>query len=269
MLGLGISALLLALAAADCAPIEGSAAILDDPAIDYVILGEMHGTNEIPALFGDLVCAAAARGPVIVALEIALEDQGVFDAYLRSSGDVQARAALLRADFWVSGDGRSSVAMLALVERLRAMFRSRRILGIAATVDTSAYVPGDQTPYDRAMAAGWTRALAAHPGARLVALVGSAHAVPGRVGFGADKGFAAAASFLPRARTATLGNADTAGMAWICLGQGDCGPHSTGHGGQAWPRSIRRMPDAGGAFRWDYLYAPGTPFTASVPAVRG
>ena len=91
-----LAALLLVTAAPGCAPIEGADAILADPAIDYVILGEMHGTQETPALFGDLVCAAAARGPVIVALEVALEDQAAFDAYLNSAGDAPARAALLK-----------------------------------------------------------------------------------------------------------------------------------------------------------------------------
>ena len=262
-----ISAWLLATAAApDCVPIQGSAAILDDPAIDYVIFGEMHGTNETPALFGDLVCAAAARRPVMVALEIPSDDQPVLDAWLASSGDAEARAALFRASFWSSNDGRSSTAMLALLERLRGMFQAHRILGVAATMDISAGGGADQTPYDRAMAAGWTRALAAHPGARLLALVGSAHAVPGRVRFDDGPGFLAAASFLPRAHTVTLGNADVGGTAWVCMAMDQCGPQPAGKGSQAWLRSIRPSTDRRDAFHWDYLYAPGKPLTPASPA---
>ncbi|NYT41215.1 hypothetical protein HZY97_10640 [Sphingomonas sp. R-74633] len=264
---IGISALLLALMGApDCTPIPGSAAILDDPAVDYVILGEMHGTHETPAFFGDLVCVAAARRPVIVSLEIPRDDQPVLDAWLASSGDAAAQAALFQASFWSSNDGRSSVAMLALIERLRVMFQAKKILGVAATMDPSASAPGDQTPYERAMATGWIRARVAHPGARLVALVGNAHAVPGKVTFAKGTAFMAAASFLPRAHTATLGNADVGGTAWMCMTLDNCGPQPVGRGGQPWPRSIRRSTDQRSAFHWDYLFAPGTAFTAAGPA---
>lgn len=270
MLGLiAIAAGLLALAGpGDCAPIPGSAAILDDRAIDYVILGELHGTRETPVFFGDLVCAAAARGPLVVALEIPVEDQPALDAYLTSNGDAAARAALLKADFWTSRDGRSSVAMLALIDRLRGMFQARKILGVAATQDSAAYRPGDESAYNQAMAAAWIRALDAHPGARLLALVGNAHAVPGRVTFGDGPGFLSAASFLPRARTATLGNADVGGFAWNCSGLTDCGPQSAGRGRQAWPRSIRVSTKREGPVYWDYQFAPGTPFTVAPPARR-
>ena len=261
---IGIALLLASAGPADCVPIPGGAAILEDRAIDYVILGELHGTNETPAFFGDLVCAAAAYGPVMVALEIPIDDQPALDAYLASPGDAPARTALLKADFWDSNDGRSSVAMLALIERLRGLHQARRILGVAATMDTSASRPGDQTPYERAMAAAWTRARAAHPGARLLALVGNAHAVPGKVGQG--QGFLAAASFLPRAHTATLGNADVGGTAWMCMALDACGPQSAGPGRDAGPRAIRKSPDQGGSFHWDYRFAPGTPFTAAEPA---
>ena len=265
-----ISAWLLAVAAApDCAPIEGSTAILDDPAIDYVVFGETHGTTESPALFSDLVCAAAARGPVMVALEIQLADEPVFATWLASNGDAAARAALLRAGLWNDRmkDGRSSVAMLALAERLRRMFEAKQILGVVGTLDPAAYDPNDQTPHDRAIAANWMRARAAYPGARVLALVGSAHAVAGRVDFGGGHGFMSAASFLPREHAATLGPADAGGLAWVCQSMDDCGPHPAGTGSQAWPRSIRLSPEGRvGPLHWDYRYAPGGAFTAAAPA---
>ncbi|MDG2533255.1 hypothetical protein P6144_06325 [Sphingomonas sp. HITSZ_GF] len=251
---------------ADCAPIPGSAAILNDRTIDYIVVGEFHGTNEAPGFFGDMVCLAAARGPVMVALEIPVEDQGAVDAYLASNGDAAAREALLKANFWASRDGRSSTAMLALIERLRSMSRGRQILGVAATQPRTGSAQGDETSYNRAMAAEWMGAMAGHPGARVLALVGNAHAVPGKVQLGQGFDFLPAASFLPRKRTATLGNAEVGGAAWMCGRQANCGRQSLGEGLRSWPRSVWRSTEKGDPLYWDYLYAPGTPFTVAVPA---
>src|SRR5262245_61858050 len=99
------STLLLLLAAHGCAvvppcgpPILG----LDDVVRPgrFTLLGEQHGTREIPAFVGDAVCQAAAGGPVRLALEISRSEQPRIDAYLNSSGGPSARAALLEGPFW-------------------------------------------------------------------------------------------------------------------------------------------------------------------------
>ena len=43
------------LAAAACSPIPGDDALWSRPSLRYVIVGEMHGSAETPAIFADLV----------------------------------------------------------------------------------------------------------------------------------------------------------------------------------------------------------------------
>ncbi|MGN2246055.1 hypothetical protein ACFWZ3_05105 [Frateuria sp. GZRR35] len=86
-----------------------------------VIVGEVHGSNEVPALVGALVEQAAEERPVRLGLEMPSAMQATLDSYLRSSGGADDRANLLRASFWKGRDGRSSKAMLQLIDRVRAL----------------------------------------------------------------------------------------------------------------------------------------------------
>ncbi|HRQ63655.1 MAG TPA: hypothetical protein PKZ76_02100 [Xanthomonadaceae bacterium] len=87
------------------------------------VIGEVHGTREIPAMTGELAALLAADAPLLVALEIEEAEQVRIDAFLDSEGDAAARSALLAGDFWNRDrqDGRSSEAMFALLDRLRAL----------------------------------------------------------------------------------------------------------------------------------------------------
>ncbi len=110
------------MAAAPCTADDGVQTLFDDPAKRIVWVGEMHGAAQLPALFTDIVCAAARTGrPVVVALERGRSAQPAWDRFLASDGDAAAKADLLKADQWTAPlqDGRSSVAMLGLAERLR------------------------------------------------------------------------------------------------------------------------------------------------------
>jgi hypothetical protein len=89
-----------------------------------VILGEIHGTEEIPRFVARLACDAAIwRKPIRVGLELPVAEQPALDAFLASDGGADARAALLTTDFWHRElqDGRSSDAMLELLESLRRL----------------------------------------------------------------------------------------------------------------------------------------------------
>jgi len=78
-------------ATASCTSVSG-ADQLWQPTTRWVIVGEMHGTNETPDAFSNLICLAAATSrPVTVALEYSADDQAVIDAYLASNGNAQAR----------------------------------------------------------------------------------------------------------------------------------------------------------------------------------
>jgi len=84
-----------------------------------VVFGELHGTCEAPAFVALAAEHAAAAGPVTVALEIPDELQPAIDAFV-ASGD---RAALVATPslFWSWRDGRSGEALIALLDRVRAL----------------------------------------------------------------------------------------------------------------------------------------------------
>lgn len=89
-----------------------------------VLIGEWHGTQEIPALVGDLVAYEAKAGkPIVLALEITSVDQELVDRYMRSADHPADKAKLLAGKHWQKPihDGRDSQAMFALIERMRQL----------------------------------------------------------------------------------------------------------------------------------------------------
>lgn len=143
-----------------------------------VVLGETHGTAEIPAAFADLVCqeSAGARR-VLVGLEVWSTAQPAIDAYLESDGGTAARDALLAVEFWRREyqDGRSSAAMAGLLETLRGLRRAGRNIVVRALDDPAAR--GQQARDDR-MAANLGKAIDDLRPARTLALVGDVHSRP-------------------------------------------------------------------------------------------
>jgi hypothetical protein len=260
------AAALLALSsvAAPCTPVDGAGILLARPERRAFIFGELHGTAEIPILFADLVCQAAARSQVIVGLEMPEASQAALDAWLASDGGAAARAALLRDSFWRFTDGRSSAAMLALLGRLRALKAAGRRLSLLAFVPSVGRA-ATQTPYEQAMAGNWRRALAAAPDARLFVLVGSIHSRTATY-----RDFEPAAMHLPRAEILTFGPLPVGGSAYNCQPEG-CGPHSAGPAPSPMPpRGLIATPaEARANMAYDYLYSPGTAFTPSSPAAPG
>lgn len=96
---------LLALAAASalaCPPVPNADRLWAKPETQWILVGEMHGTAQMPALFADLVCQAAATSgrPITVALEQNAGMQPAIDAFLKSDGGPRARASFLAAPMW-------------------------------------------------------------------------------------------------------------------------------------------------------------------------
>ncbi|MFP2904793.1 hypothetical protein ACLESD_07000 [Pyxidicoccus sp. 3LFB2] len=116
----------------DCGPaIPGMEAVLKPAA--FIVLGEMHGTQEAPLFATRLACHAAAAGqPVRVGLELPVGEQPRIDAFL-ASGD-GAIEPLTSGGLWtdVMQDGRSSNAMLQALVRLRELKRAGLPLEIRA-----------------------------------------------------------------------------------------------------------------------------------------
>lgn len=270
-------ALAVALGAASCTTpgTDGSTASRVCPALPGVdeilamrdkrtiLFGEMHGTAETPALFGDFVCHAGRQGPVAVGLEIPRQEQPALDRYMASRGTAADRAALTGTRHWQGQDGRASEAMLALVERLRAMRAAGVPVRVHAFVDPGP--PADtQTPNEQRMAAQWRAALASVPRGRLVALVGNIHARRTRF-----RDFDPAAMHVPQAELFTIDAAPIGGTAWNCREAG-CGAHPLFRALAPLPRGLHPLPDAVPAeWRYDRWLSPGAPFTASPPVRRG
>lgn len=164
-----------------------------------VIVGEVHGTEETPAFVGQLVCGLLKQGrPVIVALERNGAEQEALNRYLASAGQPVDQQALLSARAWATPkaqDGRSSRAMLQLIEQVRQWRRDGQRVGVLAMQqDSHVLAPMDGTPRllmsetdmnrlseinDRSMADKVWSALAAHPGYTVVALAGNVHTALG------------------------------------------------------------------------------------------
>jgi hypothetical protein len=91
---------------------------------NVLLLGEVHGGVEGPALLTAAACAAARAGlPVTLALEVPLEEGARIERFLSSPGLQSDRQALLAGPFWTREyqDGRSSTAMLRLLDALREL----------------------------------------------------------------------------------------------------------------------------------------------------
>lgn len=90
-----------------------------------LLLGEKHGTREIPDLIEALVAAYALEGPVMLGFEIPHTELPALNAYLQSDGGRAARRRLQQTPFWKRDndqhDGRRSHDMLDLIEAMRQM----------------------------------------------------------------------------------------------------------------------------------------------------
>ena len=97
-----------------------------------LLIGELHGTYEFPALVAGIAASAATKGlGILVGLEIPRSEQGRIDRFLGSDGSPDAIASMTESPFWHRpkewDDGRSSIAMLNLLCTLRALGVGRHV----------------------------------------------------------------------------------------------------------------------------------------------
>jgi hypothetical protein len=181
-----------------------------------VLVGEIHGTAEVPALVGDLAehLAGAAR-PLRVALEIPATEQESIDDYLRSAGISGDRQRLLARAFWQRDyqDGRSSVAMLGLIERLRQLMLKADVRVVAFDIDATRV--GDDAKRETVLAQNLAAAVNAEPNARWLTLTGNLHS---RVNAGApwDEHFSFMGHRLESLAPYAIEILPVAGSAWTC-----------------------------------------------------
>ena len=243
-----------------CQPVPGADVLVAKPDVRFILLGEMHGTMEAPALFRDLVCASAAAGkrPVVVGLERSTREQAAIDAFLAADNHASATAALLAESGWGTFDGRSSQAMLALLEALRELKSKGQISEVVA-IDGARPDDVDEAREQR-MASALTTAADRHPNALVLAFTGNVHASKKLIeGFGT---YPFMAMLLPATQTISLFVADKGGEAWTQMQDG-CRPHklrSTG-GDRRGITLSERLPG------FDGTASTGLAATASSPAV--
>lgn len=118
-----------------------------------LLIGELHGTYEFPALVAGIAASAATKGlGILVGLEIPRSEQGRIDRFLGSDGSPDAIASMTESPFWHRpkewDDGRSSIAMLNLLCTLRALGVGRHVSVCAFDLPWGA--PGEALPTDLA-----------------------------------------------------------------------------------------------------------------------
>lgn len=234
------------------------------PEARFVVVGEMHGTTETPAAFAAMVCAAAEQGPVTVALELPQAMQPQLDAFL-AAPDAEAAVATLNGTTFLNlkmADGRSSTAMLAMLEAVRELKAEGR------DVAFHAFQPNRSRPrslsqnyYELDMAVGLTDALHARPEARVLVLVGNIHARKTHL---ERFDLMPATALLPAKEVVSLFVVQQGGTAWNC-GTDTCGANPMISTYDAAARGVILTPYGEGAF--DGVLALG-PVTASPPVAE-
>jgi hypothetical protein len=198
---------------AQCAPLEGAEPILSQKALHFLVIGEIHGTAETPTIFGDLVCLAAkGRNAVTIGLELPNTDQARLDQFIASEDLESARSRMLNSWSWAKGrDGRSSVAMIKLIERLRDFVRAGLVKRVIAFQPMGQLNEGQ---YEEAMAQHLLNAQK-EGGGQMLVLVGNAHARLAENKWG-RKSYWPMAHWLPKKQTATFFVSGNGGTAWNC-----------------------------------------------------
>ena len=251
---------------AECAAPAGTDALLERPE-RVLVVGDWHGTVEIPAAFLGIVCEAANQGPVTVALEMPETERTLFRNALAAPTEEAARETFLYGDFGNprSTDGRNSVAMLDMMVGFWRLKAAGRDLAVHPFMSVDSVIRGrDQAWWELEMAYGMSRALADRPDARVVVFVGDLHARKKGYERFPDVGLPAA-GHLHASDTFTLHTAVQGGESWSC--EATCGRRVNRGRHDAAPevRGIILGPVQDGAY--DGLLAVG-PTTASPPAAQ-
>lgn len=151
-----------------------------------ILLGEMHGTREAPALVGRLVAAYAADEPVLLALEIHQTERDRVRHYLDSPGSAADMSTLSASAYWriprTRNDGRRTRHVLELVEGVRTLRAQGRNVDIVL-YDPGAGTSGNSEARDLAMANGLRAALTDMPRGRLLIHTGNVHSMLERPSF--------------------------------------------------------------------------------------
>ena len=189
-----------------------------------LLFGEIHGTQELPAFFGEAVCWTSGHLPVQAGLELPPTEEGRMAAWFASAGSSADVEALTASPLWTGRlqDGRTSRAMVVLLDRLRLLMVEGR------PIEVFLFDVRDQdhlAARDRMMAEVIAARVKAHPDALTMVLAGNVHAQK-------DKGVPWDPELVPMGwyladagvRVRSLNFSAPAGSAWTCRPDGECGP---------------------------------------------
>ena len=255
-----------AAASASCAPIPGADQIWSRAGVHWVFIGELHGSNETPAAFRELVCDAIAQGKhVTVALERPTSEQAALDNILTAKiNDLSAaRESLLRLPRWKEGmDGLASEAMLRLLVSLRELRTLHPDLKVVA-FDAPYSGPPSSAARDEALGHALLSLRPEKPNDLVLILTGNLHAMQA-----SKRGYDLAAMYLPPKEILSLIVTDRGGESWSDDTAGGCGPWKGGVGDKdaKKPYGIFLDPGLAPFGKVDGVLSLGVPLTASAPA---
>jgi hypothetical protein len=251
-----------AVAFASCSAIPGADQIWKKESVRWVFVGELHGSNEAPAAFLDLVCDALAKGKhVTVALERPMSEQMALQGVLADTDLAAAKVVLLDQPEWKEGmDGRASEAMLRLLISLRELRKDRPDLAVVAfDAPFTGTSPGarDEAMGHALLSVGETKREDV-----ILVLTGNVHAMLSPI-FHYDF----AAMYLPASEVLSLEVTDRGGESWSTV-NGACGPSTGGVGDKkaGKPYGIYLDPKLAPFGKVDGVLALGVPLTSSRPA---
>ena len=243
-------------------PEEGLVRLFEET--DLLVLGELHGTHEIPAFALEAVCAALGGGrPVVLGLELGRSEQATLDAYLASPAGPDDVQRLTTGGLWeLVSDGRTGEATVTLIESARQLIAAGADLSVLYFDDVDASSAAER---DRAMAAHILEHRSEHSGATYVVLVGNVHAMT-ETGVPWDPDFEPMSSHLAAAvpTMRSLNARYSGGEAWNCQDDG-CGVHPVGGSGSPGDRGVELFAERD-EHGYDGVFDVGE-VTASLPVV--
>jgi hypothetical protein len=254
-------------ASSTCGDLPGAASLVSRDRLNYLLVGEYHGTVEMPRVAADLLCAAVQqKRPVVLGLEFTAENQTALEAYVQSDGSVAARERVLAAPAWQQPDGRNSLAVFELLETARSLRAAGHIVRVVAFDLVPA--PAVSRARETALAEALVAARARVPNSLVIALTGAGHA--GKTPWSSQNPpFPSTGQLLPEGETIALTFARPGGRYFGCRAAtaeapGGCAVYDMPAREPVRPRGIEM--DASLREGFEGVYSAGGPYTAARPA---
>ncbi|TVQ38076.1 MAG: hypothetical protein EA370_06100 [Wenzhouxiangella sp.] len=227
-----------------------------------VVFGELHGTKEAPFVFLSAICERLNRfdeETITVALEYPQVESEHLLSYVNSSGSHEDKGRLLETFFWKrqAQDGRTSVAMLELIDSLR------RISTETGRLEVIAIVPeAGSGKHEELMAAAINQSVQQRPESPHFVLVGNLHSRRG-VGRPGDPEFQPMLGWV-EGDSVSVNIFSRHGDFWACTAEG-CGRRSLSGEDAEFGTLSTAMPRLDSSSHHDYAIIFDR-FSASPPA---